>query len=135
MGTTFSLYGSSRAPWPEALSSDETLGFAQQCPENERACVLNIFYSRVDELAVQGRARGERILGHAMADDIGHLLLGPNAHSPRGIMRGLWFPRLYSRAAGRQPSAGSIGAVMGHCIEGNRRAWSSLMNSVDDDFE
>jgi len=25
--------------------------------------------------------------------------------------------------------------VLGHCIEGNRRVWSSLMNSVDDDFK
>jgi hypothetical protein len=32
-------------------------------------------------------------------------------------------------------SAGSIGAVMGHCIEGNRRAWSSPVNNVDDGFE
>jgi len=42
---------------------------------------------------------------------------------------------LYSPAPGRQPSGGSIGAVLGHCIEGNRSAWSSLMNSVDDGFE
>ena len=42
---------------------------------------------------------------------------------------------LYSPAPSRQPSGGSIGAVLGHCIEGNRRAWSSLMNSVDDGFE
>ena len=42
---------------------------------------------------------------------------------------------LYSRASSRQPSGGSIGAIVGSCIEGNRRAWGSLMNSVDDDFE
>ena len=42
---------------------------------------------------------------------------------------------LYSRASRRQPSGGSIGAIVGSCIEGNRRAWGSLMNSVDDDFE
>jgi hypothetical protein len=38
----------------------------------------------------------------------------------------------------RLPAAtigGSIGAILGPCIEGNRRAWGSLMNSVDDDFE
>ena len=42
---------------------------------------------------------------------------------------------LYSPASSRQPSGGSIGAIVGPCIEGNRRAWGSLMNSVDDDFE
>jgi hypothetical protein len=35
----------------------------------------------------------------------------------------------------RQPSGRSIGAIIGSCIEGNRRAWGSLMNSVDDGFE
>jgi hypothetical protein len=34
-----------------------------------------------------------------------------------------------------QPSGCSIGAVLGQCIEGNRRAWGSLVNSVDDGFE
>ena len=42
---------------------------------------------------------------------------------------------LYSPASSRQPSGGSIGAIIGPCIEGNRRAWGSLMNSVDDGFE
>ena len=42
---------------------------------------------------------------------------------------------LHSPASSRQPSGGSIGAIIGPCIEGNRRAWGSLMNSVDDGFE
>src|SRR5690349_10263539 len=43
--------------------------------------------------------------------------------------------KLYSPTPSLKPSGGGIGAVLGHCIEGNRRTWSSLMNSVDDDFE
>jgi len=42
---------------------------------------------------------------------------------------------LYSPAPSRQPSGGSIGAIVGSCIEGNRRAWGGLMNSVDDRLE
>jgi len=42
---------------------------------------------------------------------------------------------LYSRASSRYPSGGGIGAIIGPCIEGNRRAWGSLTNSVDDHFE
>jgi hypothetical protein len=34
-----------------------------------------------------------------------------------------------------QPSGGSLSAILGPCIEGNHRAWGSLMNSVDDSFE
>jgi hypothetical protein len=42
---------------------------------------------------------------------------------------------LDSAASSRYPSGGGIGAIIGPCIEGNRRAWGSLTNSVDDDFE
>lgn len=42
---------------------------------------------------------------------------------------------LYSPASSHQPPGGSIGAIIGSRIEGNRRAWGSLMNSVEDDFE
>ena len=43
--------------------------------------------------------------------------------------------RLYSPASSRDPSGGGIGAIIGPCIECNRRAWGSLTNSIDDDFE
>ena len=42
---------------------------------------------------------------------------------------------LFSAASSRYPSGGGIGAIIGPCIEGNRRAWGSPTNSVDDDFE
>ena len=73
-------------------TSDGPLGFAQHCPDHEPGCVAKTFYARVDELAVQGDARAARILGHAVAHEVGHLLLGPNAHSATGIMRGVWSP-------------------------------------------
>jgi len=75
------------------------LGFAQPCPDDGRGCVANIFYARVDELASKitdqvalhdKDGRAARILGHAMAHEVGPLLLGPNAHTPDGIMRGKW---------------------------------------------
>jgi hypothetical protein len=42
---------------------------------------------------------------------------------------------LYCQASSRQPSGGSIGAIIGPRIEGNRRSRGSLTNSVDDGFE
>jgi hypothetical protein len=42
---------------------------------------------------------------------------------------------LRSSASKRQPPGGSIGAVIRPRIEGNRRAWGSLANSVDDSFK
>jgi hypothetical protein len=70
--------------------SNEPLGFAQHCPDSGRGCVANIFYAKVDELASLKGGGSARILGHAMAHEVGHLLLGENAHSCSGVMRGVW---------------------------------------------
>lgn len=71
---------------------EDPLGFAQRCPDNERGCVANILYPKVNELASQRGARVAGVLGHAIAHEVGHLLLGPNAHSSSGVMRGVWSP-------------------------------------------
>jgi hypothetical protein len=42
---------------------------------------------------------------------------------------------LYNAASKRQPSSGSIGAIVRPRIEGNRRAWGSRTNRVNDNFE
>ena len=42
---------------------------------------------------------------------------------------------LYGAASKRQPSRGGIGAIIRPRIEGNRRAWGSIANRVDDHFE
>ena len=42
---------------------------------------------------------------------------------------------LYSSASQRQSSGSGIGAIVRPRIEGNRRAWGNLTNSVDDHFE
>jgi len=44
----------------------------------------------VDKLASLGIAEEYQVLGVAMAHEIGHLFLGPNSHSPVGIMRAGW---------------------------------------------
>jgi hypothetical protein len=66
----------------------DSLGSAQTCSEREPACELSVFYSRVDDLAVEGY-REDRILGYAIAHEVAHVLLGPG-HSEVGIMRGEW---------------------------------------------
>jgi hypothetical protein len=50
----------------------------------------SVFYQRVDEFAKEGIATHSQILGHAMAHEIGHLLLGLRGHARFGIMRGQW---------------------------------------------
>jgi hypothetical protein len=39
------------------------------------------------------------MLGHAMAHEIGHVLLGSTEHSPDGIMKARWSTTDYQKAA------------------------------------
>jgi hypothetical protein len=51
-----------------------------------------IFYDRVLALSTESReACSSAVLGHVLAHEIGHLLLGANAHSTAGIMKAQWF--------------------------------------------
>jgi len=67
---------------------NEPLGFAQICSETEPACELNVLYHQIEELGTHGY-RADRIMGHAIAHEIAHVLIGP-AHSEEGIMRAQW---------------------------------------------
>ena len=49
-----------------------------------------IFYDRVEELANAKVAGAGQILGHAVAHEIGHLLLGTIIHSSTGLMSSPW---------------------------------------------
>ena len=68
--------------------TDDPLGFAQTCSETEPACELNVLYHQIEELGTHGY-RADRIMGHAIAHEIAHVLIGP-AHSEEGIMRAEW---------------------------------------------
>ena len=70
----------------------EKLGFALPCAQHERACLADVFYQRAEELAASSRVPLPQVLACAVAHEIGHLLLGTNSHSDRGIMRARWSP-------------------------------------------
>jgi len=57
---------------------------------SESGIYATIYYPRVDEYAKEGIATHSQILGHAIAHEMGHLLLGPMPHARVGIMRGEW---------------------------------------------
>jgi hypothetical protein len=60
---------------------------------------VTIFYDRVELLMHSVAASVPRILGHAMAHEMGHILLGSPEHSSAGIMKGRWGKMDWQRAA------------------------------------
>ena len=54
------------------------------------ARIANIFWNRVEEQTRRLNVHAPRILAHAVAHELGHLLLGSNSHSPTGIMTAHW---------------------------------------------
>ncbi|MGD1156312.1 MAG: hypothetical protein ABSA41_10830 [Terriglobia bacterium] len=76
------------------LPSDKLcLGLSILPGGDKRGDIAYVFCHRVEDLAGNGDASAGQILGHAMAHEIGHLLLNSSAHSPVGIMQGEWDKR------------------------------------------
>jgi hypothetical protein len=65
-------------------------GFAQSTPAGGFPFVAGVFCQRAEQLAKGTPSLLAVILGHLVAHEIGHLLLGPYGHSERGIMRAPW---------------------------------------------
>ena len=66
----------------ELTVTDETLGFAE--PGTSLATIL---YDRVVVFARRYHVKREVLLGYVVAHELGHLLLPPNSHSTKGVMR------------------------------------------------
>lgn len=73
-----------------AAATSNDIGSALVPSLGGRGAYANIYFDRVDHLARGGDASRATILGHAMAHEIGHLLVGTAEHSSRGIMRAKW---------------------------------------------
>ncbi|MGC2659783.1 MAG: hypothetical protein WA324_17630 [Bryobacteraceae bacterium] len=58
-----------------------------------------IFYDRVESLARVSNEEASMILGHAMAHEIGHVLLGSAEHASGGLMQASWTPATWRLAS------------------------------------
>src|SRR6267142_486444 len=73
-----------------ALSERGSLGFAAVDVVERAGTLATVYVDRVDALAMEaGIDRGE-LLGHVIAHEVGHLILGSVDHSPHGLMRATW---------------------------------------------
>jgi len=62
-------------------------------------CYADLFYDRAQQIQESSQISTAIILGHGIAHEIGHLLLGSNSHAPTGIMRARWQPADLARAS------------------------------------
>jgi hypothetical protein len=76
----------------EALS-DGVMGTAMTGTPDIRDRLAYIFYNRIERVGMSNQIPIERALGHVMAHEIGHLLIGVNGHSDHGLMRPEWNPQ------------------------------------------
>jgi hypothetical protein len=76
---------------PSATSQD-VLGFSE-LDETRRTGSAGIYYPAAHAASARFGAGLGEILGSAAAHELGHLLLGVNAHSPSGVMVAHWSRR------------------------------------------
>lgn len=79
---------------PAGLPSD-SMGVAPSPGDGTRGTTAYVFSDRVTAFAESNRLAAWHVLACALAHEIGHLLLPPNAHDSSGIMRGSWHPALF----------------------------------------
>jgi hypothetical protein len=73
---------------PRRQGADNLFGLAT--PYEDFGINAAVFYEHAQNFARGGAASVAQILGHAMAHEIGHLLLSSNSHSSSGIMKASW---------------------------------------------
>jgi hypothetical protein len=79
---------------PSGLASD-AMGVAPSPEDGTRGTMAYIFIDRVTAFAGSHRLAVKDVLACALAHEIGHLLLPPNAHRPDSVMRDSWHPALF----------------------------------------
>lgn len=88
---TLTIVLTTRKAAPAGVRVD-AMGVAPTPGDGTRGTVAYIFLDAVKEFAEAHRVPVAYVLGCAIAHEIGHLLLPPNAHQAGGIMRGSWRP-------------------------------------------
>jgi hypothetical protein len=78
-----------RAPAEEGTHPG-AVGLAIQPPDHTRGTHIFIFHERLAAATDSGLVDTSVILGHLLAHEIGHILMGPGSHSTGGLMAARW---------------------------------------------
>jgi hypothetical protein len=73
----------------------EALGVSPSPNDGTRGTQAYVLAERIQAFADEHAVRVAYVLACAIAHEMGHLLLPPNAHAGGGIMRGAWNARLF----------------------------------------
>jgi len=111
LGTDFTAYspgecenGPMSAILRVQILSRAPSGFAPQAVGYSLPCAkhgiqVTIFADRAAAVCERGAPTFGRVLGYAIAHELGHVLLHSNAHEPAGLMKATWSERDWQRAA------------------------------------
>jgi hypothetical protein len=78
----------------------KSAALAESLPFARYGIRVNVFYDRVRiVMDKQGSLAAPAILGHVLAHEIGHVLLGTNTHARAGLMRASWSDTEFARMA------------------------------------
>jgi hypothetical protein len=77
--------------------SPQALGYALPCAKS--GVQATVYADRVETVSRTTFAVFYRVLGHALAHEIGHVLLRSDAHEDSGLMKGVWAKSDWQRAA------------------------------------
>jgi hypothetical protein len=80
-------------------SRPNALGYS--LPAAHTGAHVTIFYDRTENVSLVVPPTVQKILGNALAHEIGHVLLGSEEHSEIGIMKAVWTRADYQRVAVR----------------------------------
>jgi hypothetical protein len=75
---------------PRAWKGSDSIFGVAFLSEKGTGAYGDVFYDSVEKLHQDWNVSLPRVLGHVMAHELGHLVLGSNAHSRNGIMRPSW---------------------------------------------
>jgi hypothetical protein len=117
--------GIAEGPWVEKFA----MGMAVPIPPPRHGQFAYISYARAKTVLLETPQLSlGQLLGHGIAHEIGHLLLGTNSHSPSGLMSAHWNARELKLAARGQLTFSIDQAVT---IRGDVRARRAQQETAD----